>query len=352
MMASESFTSAELFCGGGGFRAGQPDNWRTLWAIDNDKNSIATYTANSGDVGVILADVREIDFGEMASPDLLLFGFPCNDFSLGNSEMQSKSPSEIMVQGQFAPLYRECVRALEVLQPAMFLAENVPGLTRGGMASMIATEFAESGYRVSMALLSANDYGAPQKRKRLIFGGIRNDLNRFWQAPAPTYLPLPKNGEIRLWQSDSDTNIGFDDYRTAGMAIGDMSGCSEANNHRIYPPSKQCQKAWRYTDVGSHPPQELMQRHNLNSGFKLAPNMLSPTIVACSPSLIWHWAELRELTAREAARLQTFPDDWVFVGGRRSVWSQIGMAVPPVLARALYLSAEVVIASNADWTRT
>ena len=229
------WTTAELFCGAGGFRAGLPDGWETLWATDIDSHSIATYSGNTGDE-CIQADIRDIDFSALPSPDLLTFGFPCNEFSSGNSLSQKKLPYALLMSGEYGSLWRECVRALDALQPAMFVAENVPALRRGGMSDVIASGFVSAGYQVSAAILNAADYGAPQVRKRLIYGGVRKELEVAWLRPEATRQPAS--------------------YTTIGESIGDMGGCDGSNNHQIYPPSKQCRKAWKKRWQGKAPRQK------------------------------------------------------------------------------------------------
>ena len=314
---SSEMSVAELFCGAGGFAAGLPDGWHTLWATDRDKHAMDSYRRNHEADAYLREDIAEIDIADLESPDVLTFGFPCNDFSQGNSQARSLSGQEVL-GGDYGGMYRYCAKAMRELKPAIAIGENVPTVMAKGMGRIIAGEFTSAGFKVIVWVLESADYGAAQYRRRLIFFCCRSDIYRKFGEPMMPPTTHPKHLHM-----------------TAGEAISERPLLDGAVNHEIYAPSKQCRKAWANTPAGGGCPAELSTRHKLGSGRKLSPDKPAPTIVACDPSVLWHWDEMRAITAREAARLQTFPDDWVFIGGRLAVWSQIGMAIPPVLSGAL-----------------
>lgn len=285
------------------------------WSVDADKDACATYRANicpDAPESVICADVRSVDMAALPEVDALLFGFPCNDFS----EIGERRG----LDGNFGPLYRIGIDYLVMRQPQWFLAENVSGLAvadGGRVLRRILSEMAAAGYRVTAHLYRLEEYCVPQMRHRIFIVGIRDDLNMDFRVPAPT-------GKLM----------------TAGRALADIA--HDAANHEIVEMSPLAaerlacigpgQNIWSVNDT-------LPDRLRLNvRGAKISslyrrldPDRPAHTVLAGGGggTHLYHWSEKRALSNREKARLQTFPDDFVFHGGRQSVRKQVGMAVPP-----------------------
>ena len=279
-------------CGGmdvgflGGFKFGQRQYdklpYEVVWANDIDPSACATYRLNIGDE-ILCGDVADALGDLPTEADVIIGGFPCQDVSI-NGKRQGKD-------GQRTVLYQYMVEAIRRLRPQAFVAENVKGLLMShGRAffDQMLSDFESTGYRVSPKLYLAADYGVPQMRERIILVGVRPSVD--FQHPPP----------VLQWV-------------TAAEALGDLESVAEspAIAHRW-------SKAARSPDQGSR---------------RLVANRPATTIRAEHHGNVqWHYRLNRRISLREAARLQSFPDDFEFPAGMRQTERQIGNAVPPVLA--------------------
>lgn len=333
-----NFKLGELFCGPGGIALGalmsefkdENDNYRITpaWASDYDKDTCETYARNIHgknlselSESVFHEDVRKLDIAGLPKCDGLAFGFPCNDFSIVG---ESKG-----LDGEFGPLYSYGVKYLRLHQPDWFVAENVGGLSssnEGKAFQLIIKELEESGYNLTTNLYKFEDYGVPQSRHRLVIVGLRKDLNLTFKVPAPTHK---------------------DNHVTCLEAITNPPINSDCHNHHFTAQSKGVVERLKHIKPGDNAWSEDIPEHlRLNvKGTKLSniykrldPTKPSYTVTGSGGggTSMYHWEEHRALTNRERARLQTFPDDFVFYGKRESVRRQIGMAVPPAAAKIIF----------------
>lgn len=234
-------------------------------------------------------------------------GFPCQGFSVANTGRK--------VDDSRNTLYLSFVRAVRVLKPKFFLAENVKGilsLGKGEVFRHILDDFSESGYTCKYALVNSSHYGVPQSRQRVLILGIRDDLNPgdFEWPPSPT-------------SKDSPPTIG-----KALEDIPDPDGEHDLLNH-VYSQFK-------------------LKFNGYISNRPVDPNKPSPTITARGDHkggamIIHHPSNTRRLTCREAAIVQGFPMNFEFVGSMTSVYKQIGNAVPPPLAKAAATQIRLLI---------
>lgn len=334
------FSLGELFCGPGGLayaalHADVPeinDHIVHAWANDYDNDTCETYRANicpENPESVICGDVRRIDLTQFDGIDGFAFGFPCNDFSLVGEQLG--------FNGNFGPLYTYGIQILEQYQPLWFLAENVGGITsanEGTAFDVIQTAMRNAGYRIYPNLYKFEQYGVPQARHRVIIVGIRNDLPFDFRIPAPT-TPTA------------------DMYRTAQMAFEQGNWPGEGNvahvqthNERTAHPDlvrrrleaiPPGENAW-YEGL----PEELrlnVRGARLSQIYRrLRPDTPAYTLTGSGGggTHMYHYAEPRALTNRERARIQTFPDTYMFSGQKESVRKQIGMAVPPLGAKIIF----------------
>lgn len=330
------FKKGELFNGPGGLALGaknatvkHPKTGEILrieheWSNDFDASSCETYRYNIckdlSDPSVKCSPVEKLPIGDrnvLGDIDCFAFGFPCNDYSLVGEKNG--------LNGQYGPLYSYGVKVLKEYQPKFFVAENVGGLQSAneGMAFIkILTELEESGYKLTPHLYKFEEYGVPQARHRIIIVGIRNDLDEEgikFRVPSPTT-------QYR--------------YKTAYEAIMNPPIKEDAPNHEYTRHMEKVKKMLSYIPPGENAwyagiPEELRLNVNgarLSSIYKrLDPDRPAYTVTGSGGggTHMYHWEELRALTNRERARLQTFPDDFVFIGNKESVRKQIGMAVPP-----------------------
>ncbi len=327
------FRLGELFSGPGGLAHGamkavvENDNKHFSithgWANDYDKDTCETYRKNicsENGVSVYCKDVSKLQFERLPDIDALAFGFPCNDFSAVGEQKG--------INGTFGPLYSYGVKALKKFQPKFFLAENVGGLrsaNEGTALQMILTQFDECGYNVVLHYYKFEQYGVPQARHRIIFIGIRKDLKTVFKVPAPIV----------------DTPI------TSRIAIEQPPIPEGAPNHTYVKQSHTVVERLKHIKAGQN-----VFNANIPDNLKL--NIKGATISVIYKRLdpdkpaytitgsggggthVYHWSENRALTNRERARLQTFPDTFIFEGSKESVRKQIGMAVPPKAAQVIF----------------
>lgn len=329
-----TFRLGELFCGPGGLAwgainasAGSSNNYRIThqWANDYDSDTCRTYIRNicpNDPDSVICGDVRKLDLSSLPVIDALAFGFPCNDFSVVGEQKG--------FDGTFGPLYTYGVQVLKSHKPDWFLAENVGGIrsaNEGNAFNKILADLKNAGYRIYPNLYCFEKYGVPQARHRVIIVGIRNDLP--YEFRIPSYEPY-KNMDISCRSAIEKPPIKVD-----------------APNNEQTKQSATVVERLKYIKPGQNAfnadiPDELklnVRGAKISQIYKrLDPNKPAYTVTGSGGggTHIYHWSEPRALTNRERARLQTFPDDFVFEGSKESVRKQIGMAVPCKGAKIIF----------------
>jgi len=332
----------ELFCGPGGLALGAI-NAKTRkgsleynvvhgFATDIDLMACKTYSrniiyrnnptkqaVNKLPKTVICDDVRKLDIESLPDIDALAFGFPCNDYSIVGERKG--------INGTYGPLYSYGVNVLDIKNPIWFIAENVGGLHNAneGKAFKVLLEELEQagdGYTITPHLYKFEEYGVPQKRHRIIIVGIRKREGLKFHVPAPT---TPQK------------------HMTAKEAIEKPPIKPDAPNNELTRQSKTVIERLRYIPEGKNAWHEGIPEHlrlNVKGAFL---SQIYRRLKADEPAYTltgsggggthgYHWSENRALTNRERARLQTFPDDFVFSGGKEQVRKQLGMAVPPKAA--------------------
>lgn len=334
-MKRTEFKLAELFSGPGGLalgavqakaRTGEREfSVKSVWANDIDLDTCKTYARNlhSGSMrNMAVCAIQDLDFKTIPRFDALAFGFPCNDFSIVGEQKGFK--------GKFGPLYTYGVKAIEYGDPKWFIAENVGGLksaNNGEAFKVILEELAQAGkgYTLTPHLYKFEEYGVPQTRHRIVIVGIRSDYGKAFRVPAPTHL---------------------DKFISSKSALTDPPISKEAQNHERTKQSEAVverlmhippgQNAW-YEGIPRHLQIQVKKTRLSHIYRRLHPNKPSYTITGSGGggTHVYHWKDPRALTNRERARLQTFPDNFIFEGSKESVRKQIGMAVPPLGAKVI-----------------
>ncbi|WP_104127467.1 DNA cytosine methyltransferase [Cryobacterium sp. Y57] len=356
-MTVQTYRMGELFGGPGGMALGarlaaQAVDGVALkhaWANDYDLDTCNTYKINilvpeygedakvvesSADLpaaggGVVHQNVHDLDIDALGDIDGFAFGFPCNDYSLVG-EWKGLS-------GEYGPLYSYGVKVLASKKPKWFVAENVSGL-RGANEGRAFKQILEHlqapdggpRYRIVPHLYSFDEYGVPQRRQRIVIVGIREDLDAEFRVPSPDIY------------KDIDVSVE--------SALSVPAIASDTANHQMARLSAQVIDRLSYLRPGEHAfspralaemPQRLhiKTRTTISTTYKrLEPDKPSYTVTGAGGggSYIYHWMLDRSLTNREKARLQSFPDDFVFEGRSESVRKQVGMAVPVKGAEAIF----------------
>ena len=293
-----------LFSGAGGLDLGLIQAGNTvIWANDIDKDAVATYKENIGD-HIVCDDIKNIDISTLPDADVVVGGFPCQGFSQANRLRTLEDDRN--------QLYRFFYNTIKIKQPKFFIAENVKGilsLGKGEAIKQIVADFEAAGYITSVNLVNMANYGVPQTRQRVIIIGQRVDLGKELRFifPQPTHS---KSGELPKWVSIKEAIDHFPDPDKENNIL----------NH-IYSAYK-------------------VEYRNFTGHRKTDPDKPSPTVLARGNGkggvcAIPHYNGKRRLTIRERASVQTFPEDFHFVGTMNSCYRQIGNAVPVLFARKL-----------------
>jgi DNA (cytosine-5)-methyltransferase 1 len=308
-MLSKKYSVISLFAGCGGLDLGfvggfsflgkdyEKRNFDISWANDIDEAACQTFREYfkhdiiCGDISKILNTKGVSKLFDRPMPqtaDIVLGGFPCQDFSHAGKRKGFDSKRGM--------LYQSMAEVIKRTKPLLFVAENVRGLltmNKGEAIKKIIKDFSMLGYNVVYKLLTAADYGVPQIRQRVIIVGTRKDKLPIFEHPKPIL-------EEKNWI-------------TLKEAIGDLEIIKEGEF-----PNHFWSKAKKNNGQGN----------SVVSAEKPGPTMRTEH----HGNIEWHWNGKRRLSAREAARIQSFPDNFIFLPSTSAAYKQIGNAVPPVLA--------------------
>lgn len=368
----------DLFSGAGGFSLGlHQAGIQTIGAIEIDRFAAETYRKNFPNVPVYEEDLSTISdedvFSLFRGVDLVVGGPPCQGFS-------AAGPKQYGIIDDRNKLLMEVARFARILQPKVCIIENVKGLLSGRLCKanyaleLYIEEMKKSGYFVRYQVLQARDFGVPQWRERvfviaskiqtelLIKGSYGNDLKP-WVTVGEAILDLPKidsgqGGEF-ISEYESSASCDYQELMRA-RSTGVYNHVSMKHTSRLIERFKHIKQGQSLVDVPKEHGQRLRNGQTLdtNKRFKMNNQRLSPdryslAITASFQSNYVHPFQHRNLTAREGARIQSFPDDFIFQGPRTlmsksllkkenrldelglSQYNQIGNAVPPRLAKAV-----------------
>lgn len=308
----EKIKVASLFCGCGGMDLGviggfsylgkeyKENPFEIVYAVDNDEYCTKIYNDNFTHKCEV-KDVRDIKIGEMPQFDMLIGGFPCQSFSIS-----AQNPPRLGYKDERGMLFFEMVKILKERQPRFFIAENVKGIlsaNKGKAFPMIMKEFRDAGYIVVHKLLNASEYGVPQKRERVIIIGFRNeeDYLKFHYPIKVKTTDRKVLGDVIMEESNHDETLFFSDKAVAGM----MAVREKMNKGRAMSLTEPC------NTISAH-----LAKVSLNS--------TDPVFMVGE--------RYRRFSAREAARIQSFPDYFRFDAvSQIRQYKAIGNAVPPVM---------------------
>jgi DNA (cytosine-5)-methyltransferase 1 len=320
-----SIQAIDLFSGPGGLSLGmQAAGVDILACVEKRRDAVDTFASHTPDAHHFDSDIREINFTPFRGQvDLLFGGPPCQPFSTGGLR-RGKADARNM--------FPEYLRALDEIQPTAFLAENVPGLiTKSRIHNFmeLLSEFEQRGYKVAWKVVLASDYGVPQKRRRLIMVGFRDGEFLF---PRATHGPRTNRPHIPTSSVVSKAE-----------PLGEVPDCPVI--YAKFPDPRRSPYAGHVYNGGGRPIDLDAPCHTILAsagGYKthwvdtlnIAPEY-SAHLMAGGKPREGSVPGARRLTIQESALIQTFPADMKFAGSRSSQYTQIGDAVPPMLAEAL-----------------
>ena len=340
-MKNRNYKIVDLFSGAGGFQIGfEREGFKTILSTDFDVDCEKVHKANRPKVPFLRMDIHDLTediIDSYVEPgtniDVLIGGPPCQGFSTIGKRISS-DPEKRTAFDPRNTLFREYIRVLNYLKPKFFLMENVQGLLtrdKGRIFEEIKETFKKTGYEFNYVILNAADYGVPQIRNRVFFFGNRVGVK----------MEPPKaicDGSAKK------------PYKTVGEAIGDLADMEDNAdfNHVALKHGEINTRRYALIPEGGRLPEDQLPpelyRKNFGNTFKrLHRDKPSLTMVPGHNAFPIHPWLNRSLTVREAARIQSFPDDYVFVGPRQKQCMQVGNAVPPLMAQcwAKYLKKEL-----------
>ncbi|WP_319468423.1 DNA cytosine methyltransferase [uncultured Trichococcus sp.] len=320
------YKAVSLFCGAGGADVGIRGDFEfnnkyyaklpieIVYGIDIDQKAINTYTHNFDSHEVVCGDICEVPSSSIPDHDILVGGFPCQSFSTVNP---TKDPFD-----DRANLYKQMVRIAKDKQPKFVVAENVKGfmtLHKGKIFEKVKSEFADAGYNIHAELINSADYGVPQKRQRVFIVGVRKDLDTSFYFPEKT----TENQWVPLSVAVPNLRIEEKKYYFSERAV---EGMKKAKNNM---------KRGLYQNLDE--PCLTITSHLA----KVSLNSRDPVLLVEPENELY-----RRFTPREAARIQSFPDSFEFLGSEGDAYRQIGNAIPPVLAWHIFNSIMLTMGSN------
>jgi DNA (cytosine-5)-methyltransferase 1 len=367
MSVHKALTAVDLFCGAGGLSEGfRQAGFHVLAGQDFDEAAGATFASTHPEARFIGGPIQDVTVASLlratglkrGEVDVLVGGPPCQGYSVYNHQRGVSDPR--------AGLFREYLRVVEGLKPKWLVMENVTGITSiagGGIVREIIDGMAALGYEVRMKILKAEEFGVPQERRRIFFVANRTGN--------PVLFPSATHGS------------GLSHFVNIWDAISDLPSIEVGGSNMAYeyasPPKNPYQRLLRgrQKTVSNHTPprlasvnEERMKHIPPGGSWRDIPYELLPagmrrakrsdhtkrygrprkTDLACTilTKCDVHWGayihpeQNRAITVREAARLQSFPDSFVFEGSRTEQYKQVGNAVPPLLGRQV---AEAVLKS-------
>jgi DNA (cytosine-5)-methyltransferase 1 len=331
-----NYKVVELFAGGGGLVCGfHKAGFFHDALFEMDKNACATLSKNLDSDVVHNVDVTQVtDFRNYINSneiDVVAGGFPCQSFSYAGKGLGLSDAR--------GTLFYDLARCVKQLKPKLILGENVKGLVshdNGKTLDVIINSFKEIGYHVQFKVLNSNDYNVAQKRERIIIIGIREDV-------------FEKKGEFNFPSAQEYKPVLRDVLTDVPESPGSKYSEEKAKILNLVPPGG----CWKNL------PEEVAKKYMMKSyylgggktGIARRQSMEEPGLtVLTSPSQKQtercHPFETRPFTIRENARIQSFPDDWIFEGSVSSQYKQIGNAVPVNMAYEIALSIKQYLKGN------
>ena len=342
-MAKKQPVLLDLFCGCGGLSRGFSDSGYFINSgVDNDEKSLKTFLQNHAGANAFFEDLGTIDVQKFIKKnlnskiDIVIGGPPCQGFSI-SGKRQIDDPRN--------GYYRSFLQFVNELQPKVFLMENVPNLIslgNGKYKNLILTLFRNIGYSVKYKVILASEYGVPQNRKRVFFIGIKgekndfkfpaaefgtdkpfrtsreaiSDLPKYGLKDGDSYTLSPLNDYQQLMRKKSKSVFNHQETKHNEKTVKIISLVPDGGNFKDLPPryrrTRKVNIAWtRYSSIKPSYTIDTGHRHHFHYEFNRVP------------------------TVRENARLQSFSDDFIFLGPKTHQYKQVGNAVPPLLAKRL-----------------
>ena len=350
----------DLFAGAGGFSAGvEQAGINVVAAVEFNPQIAKTYEHNHPGTKMIVDDIKNISaetietiFKKQGVKCNIIFGGPpCQGFSMAGNRIRSKVS---FLEDARNYLFKEYIRMVETLKPDVFVIENVPGILNyndGAVKEEIYTTFEKLGYKIDSKVLCAADFGVPQTRHRAVFIGNKLGIEPSLLFPIASHtedtyvtirdaisdLPPVEAGKGQEVTPYTD-GVTLTEYQKTMVSPTGTVYNHESSNHK--PKTLKILSMIKQGQTMKDLPEEYHTK-SVHSGaygrmvYDKPAYTLTTRLNTPSVGRITHPTQDRTITLREAARIQSFPDDYRFIGDITSVGMQIGNAVPPLLAKAI-----------------
>ena len=334
----DKYNVLDLFCGCGGMSLGfENAGYNILLGIDFWNDALYTYKQNHHNAQTLQADLSQLDPASTfpllngAKVDVIIGGPPCQGFSIAGKRI---------VDDERNKLYKAFVAFVAYYSPKVFVLENVPNILSMGdgvVRDAIISDFTALGYNVNYKVLLASDYGVPQNRKRAFFVGVKNGLFDF-QMPVVDHKITTREAISDLPENSLEEGGAYPTFESSEYQTLMRANSKGVHNHNITIHNEKTKEIIALVPDGGNfksLPVELQQTRKVNIAWTRLNSQKPSITIDCGHFHHFHYQYNRVPTVRESARLQSFPDDFIFYGSKVSQLKQVGNAVPPILAKAI-----------------
>ena len=328
-------TVLDLFSGCGGMSLGfEQAGFEIKLGIDNWNDALLTFKNNHKNAHILKNNLSSLEPSKIGinSIDVIIGGSPCQGFSIAGKRI---------IEDERNDLYKSFVRFVDYFKPQAFVMENVPNILsmgKGTVKAKIINDFIALGYHVNCQVLLSSDYGVPQNRKRAFFVGIKNkeifefpkltDIQKITSEEAISDLP-----DISITDGTEYPSPAISSYQKAIR-----KGSKYLFNHQLTEHKEKTVKIISLVpDGGNYKdlPEHLKETRKVNIAWTRLNSQKPSFTIDTGHRHHFHYRFNRVPTVRESARIQSFPDNFIFLGSKTSQYKQVGNAVPPLLAKSL-----------------
>lgn len=329
----------DLFCGCGGISLGfEKAGFNILLGIDAWQDAVTTFNFNHKNSKGLCADLSKLNPQDIEkelngeSVDVIIGGPPCQGFSVAGKRI---------VDDVRNTLYKNFVNFVSYFKPKAFMMENVPNILsigNGIIREQILKDFSDLGYKVTYKVLLASDYGVPQNRRRAVFVGFSNGKEFSFPTPSVTEKITSKQAISDLPEETVPEGGKYPIECQSTYQKLMRKNSSGLHNHEITIHNDRTKEIISMVpDGGNYKnlPIELQNTRKVHIAWTRLNSQKPSFTIDCGHNHHFHYKFNRVPTVRESARIQSFPDDFIFLGNKGSQLKQVGNAVPPLMAEAI-----------------